>query len=291
MSIESIESAIDERLKTGDLTFSICSLAISLFLFLLIAINKNLYSLTYIFLMCVFISEIFNSIGNILQFADLTIASKLLIPLSDIFTMTLFCCFMYCSSEQLIKSNKNIKNKLKIFIPICAGVALIYGLVFFFVFKTDEDEEKDNFYFYQNSKLNYMRFIHVGFLFLMSGYICYNTFNLLKFLKEKQKSDSANSWKIAILIKTLFRFPIICILYWLIYIVFIFFSSIGDYKIKYLLKLFAKGFLSLRGFLIGLNTIQTSKIQVLIEKIWEVHIRHNFILKLSFLNKKRDKKK
>ena len=206
------------------------------------------------------------------------------------FTMTLFCFFVYCSCEQLIKSNKNIKKWKLIYIAICAGIALIYGVIIFIVFKTKEKNDI-NFYFYGDSELNYIRFIHVGLLFLMSGFISYKTYNLLKFLKEKQSSDSANSWKIAILIKTLFRFPIICILYWLFFIIFVFISQIGEYKIKYLIKLFAKAFLGLRGFLIGLNTIQTNKIQILIEKIIEVHIKHNFILKFNLFGKKKKNKK
>lgn len=287
----SIEEAINNRLKTGDLIFSICSLVISVFLFLLIACNKNLRSLTYVFLMCVFVSEIINSIGNIIEYSGKLLSLKILIPTSDMFTMALFCFFMYCSCEQLIKSNKSIKNKKKLFIAISGVIAIIYGLAFLFIFRSKEDEQDYKFYFYEYSSLNYIRFIHVGLLFIMSGYICYNTFNLLKFLKEKQRSDSANSWKIAILAKTLFRFPIICILYWLVYIIYIFFSQIGEYKIKYLIKLFAKAFLCLRGFLLGLNTMQTNKIQVLIEKIWEIHIMHNFILKLNFLNRNKKKTK
>ena len=284
------EITIDDRLVTGDLIFAICSLTLSFFLLLLIAFNQKLRSLTYDFLMCVFISEVINSIGNIIEYSKVQLISCLLIPLSDMFTMTLFCFFVYCSCEQLIKSNKNIKKWKLIYIAICAGIALIYGVIIFIVFKTKEKNDI-NFYFYGDSELNYIRFIHVGLLFLMSGFISYKTYNLLKFLKEKQSSDSANSWKIAILIKTLFRFPIVCILYWLFFIIFVFISQIGEYKIKYLIKLFAKAFLGLRGFLIGLNTIQTNKIQILIEKIIEVHIKHNFILKFNLFGKKKKNKK
>ena len=88
-----------------------------------------------------------------------------------------------------------------------------------------------------------------------------------------------------ILVKTLYRFPIICVLYWFVYSIYVPISLIeSDLKIKFLLKLFAKAFIGLRGFLIAMNTIQTNKIQVLIEKIIEVHIMHNCILKLNFLN-------
>lgn len=57
----------DDTFKTGELMYSICSLTLSFFLFLLIVFNKSLRSLTYDFLMCVFISEIINSVGNIIQ--------------------------------------------------------------------------------------------------------------------------------------------------------------------------------------------------------------------------------
>ena len=275
-------SAINERLETGDLIFAICSLVLSTLLFLLIIFNKNLRSLTYDFLAAVFASEIIHSIANIIEYAKKELVSMLLIPFSDIFTFSLFCFFMYCSCEQLIKSNKEIKTKIKIFIPISLVIAIIYGVAIFLTFQS-KDKNDTNFYFYGDSDLNYIRFIHVGILFLMSCYICFKDIILLKFLKEKQSSDSANSWKITILMKTLLRFPIICVLYWLVYIVFIFFSKIEDLKFVFILKLFAKGFLGLRGFLFAMNTIQTNKIQVLIQKIIEVYIKHYFILKLNFL--------
>ena len=299
--MKDISELIDDRLETGDILFSICSLVLSFFLLILIISNKNLRSLTYDFLMFVFLSEIINSIGNIMEYKGVRYASTLLIPFSDIFTMMLFCFFMYCSCEQLIKSNKDIKNKKKLFIPLSGGVALIYGIIFFFVFKTKE-QNNIHFYFYKDihndkikkddKNIKYMCYIHVGVLFLMSVFICYKTFILLRFLKEKQNSDSANSWKIAILVKTLFRFPIICILYWLVYIIYTFINLIdGEFKIKYLFKLFAKAFLCLRGFLFSINTIQTNKLQILIEKIWEVHIKHDLILKLNICPKKRSKNK
>ena len=286
MTDEKIKVEIEERLKTGDLIFSICSLALSFFLALLIFLNKNLRSLTYDFLKFVFVSEIIQSIGNIVEYSETKLASTFLIPASDMFTMSLFSFFIYCSCEQLIKSNKEIKSKKCLYIFICVGISLLYGGIFVTIFATKE-EDAQNFYFYgDKNDLNYLRFIHIGLLFLMSGFICYKTYILIKFLKEKQNSDSTNSWKIAILVKTLFRFPIICILYWVIYFFYILFSfKENDFKIKYLLKLFAKAFIGLRGFLFALNTIQTNKIQVLIEKIIEVHIMHNFILKLNFLNK------
>ena len=69
VSTEIIEQ-INDRLNDGGLIFSICSLVISFFLFLLIAFHKNLRSLTYDFLLFVFISEIVNNIGNIIEYSQ-----------------------------------------------------------------------------------------------------------------------------------------------------------------------------------------------------------------------------
>ena len=108
---------------------------------------------------------------------------------------------------KLSDMNIIILTKIKIFIPISLGIAIIYGVAIFLAFQS-KDKNDTNFYFYGDSDLNYIRFIHVGILFLMSCYICFKDIILLKFLKEKQSSDSANSWKITILMKTLLRFPI-----------------------------------------------------------------------------------
>ena len=97
---------IIDRLRTGDLIFALCSLSLSTLLFFFFFLNTNLRSLTYDFLMFVFLSEMIHSIANIIEYAKVELASMLLIPLSDIFTFSLFCFFMYCSCEQLIKSNK-----------------------------------------------------------------------------------------------------------------------------------------------------------------------------------------
>ena len=87
---------IIDRLRTGDLIFALCSLSLSTLLFFLILLNTNLRSLTYDFLMFVFLSEMIHSIANIIEYAKVELASMLLIPLSDIFTFSLFCFFMYC---------------------------------------------------------------------------------------------------------------------------------------------------------------------------------------------------
>ena len=281
------EELINPRINVADLIFPIFSLVLCFFLFLL---TLKLRSLTYDYLLCVFISEIINSIGNLLQYAEKDQAGKFLIPFSDIFTMTIFVFFTFSSYEHLIKSNKNIINKIKIFIPISIAFSIVYASILLIIIIVTEEDTK-NFYFYENSKLNYIRFIHVGILFILSIYLYYKTILILKFLKEKQISDKANAWKISVLIKTLNRFPIVCILYWLFYILYVFISKVGNYKILFVFKLVAKSFLNLRGFLIALTTIQTNKIQNLIEKIIEVYIKHYIILNICTKRKRTNSRK
>ena len=274
------EELINPRINVADLIFPIFSLVLCFFLFLL---TLKLRSLTYDYLLCVFISEIINSIGNLLQYAEKDQAGKFLIPFSDIFTMTIFVFFTFSSYEHLIKSNKNIINKKKIFIPISIAFSAVYASILLIIIIVTEEDTK-NFYFYENSKLNYIRFIHVGILFILSIYLYYKTILILKFLKEKQISDKANAWKISVLIKTLNRFPIVCILY-------VFISKVGNHKILFVFKLVAKSFLNLRGFLIALTTIQTNKIQNLIEKIIEVYIKHYIILNICTKRKRTNSRK
>ena len=204
--------------------------------------------------------------------------------------MTIFVFFTFSSYEHLIKSNKNIINKKKIFIPISIAFSAVYASILLIIIIVTEEDTK-NFYFYENSKLNYIRFIHVGILFILSIYLYYKTILILKFLKEKQISDKANAWKISVLIKTLNRFPIVCILYWLFYILYVFISKVGNHKILFVFKLVAKSFLNLRGFLIALTTIQTNKIQNLIEKIIEVYIKHYIILNICTKRKRTNSRK
>jgi hypothetical protein len=118
-------------------------------------------------------------------------------------------------------------------------------------------------------------------------------------MKEKQKSDKINSWKIAKLIKFLFRFPLICFLYVIFYIISLPLSihhELKDnvagieydekYKIAFIFILFSNSFFNLRGFLIFLNTIKTNKVEILIKRIIEVNIKHNLLLKFDIFSKK-----
>ncbi len=282
-----------ERIYIGGFVFSIISIACSLFILLLIGFNKILKSLTYNFLFWIFLSEIFCSLGNICEFKKekkllCKGGSLFLIPFSDIFTMTLFCFFSICSVELIKKSNRNIKENEKQYFLISFIVALLYSIIIFLIifFK---NEKNFRFYFYESSKFNYIRFIHIGILAILTCFIFYKTFVVIQFLDEKKKSDKINSWKIAKLIKILFRFPLICFLYWIFYIPSLPMSCfMQDKKITLIFQVISISFLSLRGFLIFLNTIQTNKVQILLQRFFEITIKHKLILSFDlFSHKKR----
>ena len=291
------------KIYNGGILFSLLSIVCCFVLLLLIIFNKTLSSLTYNFLFRVFISEIIGNIGHLLDIFNVGYQNwyyrvqYILIPFSDIYSMLLFCFFSYCSIELIKKSNINIKTKERLFFIISLLVAFIYVIIIFFLLPWLN--YKRRFYFYGEFIENvYVIFIHIGILACMTGYIFYNTFIVIQFMKEKQKSDKINSWKIAKLIKFLFRFPLICLLYWIFYIISLPLSNyqkINDnddvnneekYKISFIFILLSISFFNLRGFLIFLNTIKTNKVEVLINRILEVNIKHNLLLKFDIFSKK-----
>lgn len=277
-------SEIMKRIHVGGFGFSLLSLFSSFFIILIIFFNKILSSLTYNFLIRVFFSEFIGSIGKILEYEDdkgkllFNKLSLFLIPFSDIYTMILFCFFSICSVELIKKSNRNIKEKEKKYYLFSFFISIIYTIIIYiFLVKNDS---KVRFYFYEDSKLNYLRFIHIGVLVILTCYISYNTFSVIKFMKEKQRSDKINAWKIAKLIKVLFRFPLICFIYWILYIPSLsltYFESSKKKHITYIVMLFSVSFFSLRGFLLFLNTIQTNKVQIVLERLI-INFKHRFIL-------------
>ena len=307
------------KIHNGGVLFSLFSIVCCIVLLLLILFNKTLRSLTYNFLCRVFISEIIGNIGHLLEifkFEDTFDNVKdnkekkywfnkvpyFLIPFSDIYSMLLFCFFSYCSIELIKKNNINIKAKERLFFIISLIVALIYTIIIFIVYFNIDDNRP--FYFYGEFEKYYIIFIHIGILTCMICYIFYSTFIVIRFMKEKQKSDKINSWKIAKLIKFLFRFPLICFLYVIFYIISLPLSihqelkditidseeqskEYGEeYRIAFIFILFSNSFFNLRGFLIFLNTIKTNKVEILIKRIIEVNIKHNLLLKFDIFSKK-----
>ena len=287
-----MDEQILKRIEDGGFGFSIISFFCS-FIILFILFQKTLNSLTYNFLKYIFMSEIIHGIGNILE-GDI---ANFLIPFSDFLTMILFCFFSYCSVELIKEGNKNIKEKEKIYIILSFISSLIYCLIigFLTIFINGKSEERIFAFYYINEKdqKNYIcKYVHFLILVCMIFYMIFQTLKVTNFLKEKLKTDKINAMKIIQLIKILRRFPLICLLYLVFYIPSIIFYCLDiNCKIGYFFILFSVFFLSLRGFLIFLNTMQTNKIQLLIQRFLEVNIKHKFILKFDIFTKRRERKR
>lgn len=270
-----------ERIFVGGFAFSILSLIGSIIICLIIIFNKILRSLTYNFLLCIFLSEILNNIGKICEFRCnndqeyLCKISWFLIPFSDVLTSLLFSFFSYCSIQLIKKSNRSIKEKELHFFLSSSIIALFYSLIIFMALFYFQNNENERFYYNGNDNFNYIGHIHAGVLICCTLYTTFNIKVVVNFLKEKQKSDKINSWKIAKLIKVFSRYYLICIMYWIFYIPsYNLLKYKNELKITYMISLFSVSFLSLRGFLIFLNTLQTNKIQILIQRIIEIYIKH-----------------
>ena len=295
--INNANQEIFERINNGGLGLSIISLIFCFFILIFIIINKLYSSLSYSFLTIIFISEMIGNIGNICEYEKdnellCKRASFFLIPFSDIFTMVLFCFYSYCSIELIKKINKKIKGQIKTYAFISLIIAIIYSIIVFSILVANEDEDIKTirFYFYEKSDIDSIRFIHIGILIVMTIYIFYNSFIVIQFLKEKQEIDKVNSWKIAKLIKILFRYPLICSLYWIFYLPYLPMNNSEtskNKKITLLFKLFSMSFFTLRGILLTLNTLNTYKIEIILQRIWEIYIKHGLILRCSLISRKR----
>ena len=311
-----MNNEILENIMKCGLYCSCLSLACSFIILLIIVFTDILNSLTYKFLIWIFLSEIINSIGNILgysqqinyfhngdcsDYSPLKFFSLFLIPFSDFLTMSLFGFISFCSVELIKKANKKIKDSQRKFILISVIVSLIYGLIVYIPYISIYNKEKKLFsfyfiFFFFNE--DYPIFgiiaiaIHVLLFIGILVYMSIETYIVIKFMKEKEKNDIINSSLIDKLIKVLFRYLLICILYFAFYIPFIISYLIDhDNRISYASLLFCILFLSSRGFLIFLNTMQTNKVQQVIIRFFEVKIKYNLILSFNVFSNKKGKKK
>ena len=280
-------------------------------MYFIILFNKILSSLTYNFLILIFISEILNSIGNIVDYyihnnnkciGTLNIISLALISCSDVLTMILFCFFSFCSIELIKKSNRNIKEKENKIFMISLGISLIYAIIIcliIIIIYTNNDSIQFRLYYSNfldfsfsesNKKAMSIQIIHIIVLFCMTGYVFYNIISVINFLREKQKSDKINSWKIAKLKKVLFRFPLVCLLYWIFFLLTMTVKD-EEFKLAFIFRLLSVSFLRLRGLLISLNAIQTNKIQMILQRFIEIDIKHKLIYFEFFSKKKKSNEK
>ena len=304
-------SDVLERIQQGSLLFSIFSLCTCVLITLLIIFQKQLRSITFTFLMCIFGSEIVQSIGNIIldkisKNIDGTfpkaknITALSFIAFSDMFTNLLFVFFTYCSIKLIKESNKLIKTKVPRFIIISLIISVVYMCAFIGVSLSRNDSigiidirfrkffTKDDIPFLS---LTYyiLSSVHIFFIMVLSIISLRNTCVVLNFMKEKQQTDKFNAPSIARLRKILGRYPAICILYWAFLIPRIIFVAISEKQnlLRDCLYFVSESFFRLRGFLIFLNTFRSSKIQMIIYRIIELKIKHDCLLNLKVISTKR----
>ena len=289
---------IIQRINKGNLFFSILSLLSSLLLFLLIIFKSQLRtSLTYKFLMYIFISEILNSIGNIIQSVsydkDNQIVILFFISFSDIFTNLLFLFFSISSIELIKKANRLIKDKTKAYIIKAFIISFVYLVIVVIIgFIASNCDEKINVRFHdyysnqdKENKLSlffyfFVSLIHTAFIMIITFFTTINFYNLLLFMFEKLKNDKVNAHNIALLLKILFRYPLILIIILLFFIIRIGFVTFCDENnlLRDLFYLFSDSLFCLRGFLISLNTMKSSKMQNIYNKFIQVNIKHYLLL-------------
>ena len=289
---------IIQRINKGNLFFSILSLLSSLLLFLLIIFKSQLRtSLTYKFLMYIFISEILNSIGNIIQSVSYDNNNQIVIlffiSFSDIFTNLLFLFFSISSIELIKKANRLIKDKTKAYIIKAFIISFVYLVIVVIIgFIASNCDEKINVRFHdyysnqdKENKLSlffyfFVSLIHTAFIMIITFFTTINFYNLLLFMFEKLKNDKVNAHNIALLLKILFRYPLILIIILLFFIIRIGFVTFCDENnlLRDLFYLFSDSLFCLRGFLISLNTMKSSKIQNIYNKFIQVNIKHYLLL-------------
>ena len=306
-------SEVLDRIQQGSLLFSIFSLVTCVFIIILIVFQKQLRSITFTFLICIFCSEIVQSIGNILldklyknNEGDYNKAQNIsalsFIAFSDIFTNFLLVFFSYCSIKLIKESNKLIKSKVPRFIIISAVISAVYMGVIMGVSLSNKDKLIDirfRRFFSKNDipnlSLTYLILssVHIFLIMGLSIISLRNTCVVLNFMKEKQQTDKVNAPSIARLRKILGRYPAICILYWAFLIPRIIFVSISDNQniLRDSLYFISESFFRLRGFLIFLNTFRSSKIRMIIYRIIELKIKHDCLLNLKIVSSKRNNSK
>ena len=306
-------SEVLDRIQQGSLLFSIFSLVTCVFIIILIVFQKQLRSITFTFLICIFCSEIVQSIGNILldklyknNEGDYNKAQNIsalsFIAFSDIFTNFLLVFFSYCSIKLIKESNKLIKSKVPRFIIISTVISAVYMAVIMGVSLSNKDKLIDirfRRFFSKNDipnlSLTYLILssVHIFLIMCLSIISLRNTCVVLNFMKEKQQTDKVNAPSIARLRKILGRYPAICILYWAFLIPRIIFVSISDNQniLRDSLYFVSESFFRLRGFLIFLNTFRSSKIQMIIYRIIELKIKHDCLLNLKIVSSKRNNSK
>ena len=295
-----------ERITQGSLLLSIISLITCTLIIIFIFFQKQLRSITYTFLMAIFVSEIIQSIGNIIidtngiddsDYLNKNLTALCFISFSDMFTNLLLVFFTYSSIKLIKETNKLIKKRVKTFIIISLVFSVLYMVAYLIVaLKKDKhldirfrgfysEDDKNNF----TNEFYILSSIHIFLIIVFSIISMINTCVVLSFLSNKQQNDKVNAKSIARLIKILRRYPLSCILYWAFLIPRLIFVATSGQKhiLRDSLYFISESLFRLRGFLICLNTVRSSKIYLIAYKIFQVNIKHNCLLNLKMCRKKR----
>ena len=293
-----------KRIKDGSFIFSIISLISSFILFIIVLINRKLSYLTYTFLTFILLSEILHSIGNIVQSCngnELVVIS--FISFSDIFTYLLFLFFSYYSMIFIKEADKNIFKSVPKYIIISFIAALFYFILFLIIgiFKPNKDyidlrfsgyyhegDKDDNKKF--NSSYYFSSLIHTVTIIIITYFTGQNIYDVVVFLNKKFLRDKVNSAAILRLMKIFYRYGFICILYWAFLVPRILLVAICAERnnlFRDIIYLFSELFFCLRGFFISMNTLSSSKIQKIINKFFEVNIKHFLLVNLGLLSSRK----
>ena len=297
------ENIILERIKFGNKLFSILSLISCILILILILLKKELRSLTYNILKFVFCSEILHNIGNLIQAYD---GNKKLalsfLSFSDIFTYLLILLLSFCSVKLITETDRTYKDKYFKYILISLGISFTYFICFLIVGLINSDHSeyidirfKDYYDLEDKSKYNnyksfyYLSCIHTVTLISISFLILHYTQIVFQFLNNKLKTDKVNSAKTVGLIKILLRYCIISFLYWVFLIPRVLVVSIReeDDIFRDFIYLFSESFFCMRGLLLFLNTISSSKIKMMVSMFIEINIKHYILLNYRKYSKKK----
>jgi len=294
------EKIILERIKFGNKLFSILSLISCILILILILLKKELRSLTYNILKFVFCSEILHNIGNLIQAYD---GNKKLalsfLSFSDIFTYLLILLLSFCSVKLITETDRTYKDKYFKYILISLGISFTYFICFLIVglFHSDYIDIRFKDYYYKedkddynnNKSFYYLSCIHTVTLISISFLILHYTQIVFQFLNNKLKTDKVNSAKTVGLIKILLRYCIISFLYWVFLIPRVLVVCIGeeDDIFRDFIYLFSESFFCMRGLLLFLNTISSSKIKMMVSMFIEINIKHYILLNYRKYSKKK----
>ena len=267
---------------------------------ILILLKKELRSLTYNILKFVFCSEILHNIGNLIQAYDGNkIWALSLLSFSDIFTYFLILLLSFCSVKLITETDRTYKDKYFKYILISLGISFTYFICFLIVglFHSDYIDIRFKDYYYKedkddynnNKSFYYLSCIHTVTLISISFLILHYTQIVFQFLNNKLKTDKVNSAKTVGLIKILLRYCIISFLYWVFLIPRVLVVCIGeeDDIFRDFIYLFSESFFCMRGLLLFLNTISSSKIKMMVSMFIEINIKHYILLNYRKYSKKK----